>query len=66
MKYLIFCSCGHSLEHHGNEGCAGTSSDPCRCGRDAAAALESAVALVNDEALTAWRTAAEGGEAESA
>jgi hypothetical protein len=46
MKYLVFCSCGHSIERHGAEGCAGTDSPPvpCACPNDQGAALDAAIA----------------------
>ena len=47
MKYLVFCSCGHSLERHGAEGCEGDDSRhaaPCPCPNDQGAALDSAIA----------------------
>jgi len=41
MKYLVFCSCGHSLEQHGQDGCSG--SPGCGCPRDPGLALEAAI-----------------------
>jgi hypothetical protein len=46
MKYLVFCTCGHSLERHGADGCEGADSRPqvpCACPNDQAAALDAAV-----------------------
>jgi hypothetical protein len=47
VKYLVFCSCGHSLERHGADGCAGADAPqplPCPCPKDQAAALDAAIA----------------------
>ncbi|HEX3464953.1 MAG TPA: hypothetical protein VHS78_12975 [Candidatus Elarobacter sp.] len=43
MKYLVFCQCGHSLDRHGADGCAGEGRMPCRCRNDQERALDSAV-----------------------
>jgi hypothetical protein len=43
MKYLVFCTCGHALDQHGEGGCAGESGRGCACVRDPGRALEAAV-----------------------
>ncbi|MDB5027484.1 MAG: hypothetical protein JWO66_1173 [Candidatus Eremiobacteraeota bacterium] len=42
MRYLVSCTCGHTVERHDSEGCGGYG-DRCWCGKDAAGALEAAV-----------------------
>jgi hypothetical protein len=46
VKYLVFCTCGHSLERHGPDGCTGPDVNPplpCLCRFDQRDALESAI-----------------------
>jgi hypothetical protein len=46
MKYLVFCTCGHTMERHGAAGCEGADAQPwfpCACKNDQARALDSAV-----------------------
>jgi hypothetical protein len=53
MKYLVSCTCGHSLERHGLRGCAGDGSRACTCERDPGRALEAAI---DDVRSRPWAT----------
>jgi hypothetical protein len=57
MKYLVFCSCGHSLEDHESEGCAHAAGGPCACRRDPSAALDAAIERAKTDGLATWRAA---------
>lgn len=59
MKYLVFCSCGHSLEEHDGEGCSNATLRPCGCRLDQLSALDSAVEQAKTEAVTTWRSPSE-------
>jgi hypothetical protein len=63
MKYLVFCSCGHTLEDHGPGGCTDATAGPCGCHRDQIGALEAAVDRVKTDAVATWRSPGEPGDA---
>jgi hypothetical protein len=54
MKYLVFCTCAHSLELHAPEGCAGDRGLRCGCPLDQVGALSSAIDRARNEATAAW------------
>ncbi len=43
MKYLVLCTCGHSLANHDVQGCRGEVRALCECRRDGGQALEAAI-----------------------
>jgi hypothetical protein len=43
MKYLVYCPCGHALDRHDMEGCAGDGHLPCGCPRSQDIALDAAI-----------------------
>ena len=46
MKYLVFCTCGHSMERHAVAGCESADVQPwfpCGCKKDQMQALDSAI-----------------------
>ena len=51
MKYLVECSCGHTLERHGAGGCRGEAGFACACRRDQEGALETAIDAVRSDAF---------------
>jgi len=55
MKYLVLCTCSHSLESHASEGCAGERSQGCACRLDQLGALNAAIDSARVDAATAWR-----------
>lgn len=55
MKYLIFCTCLHSLEQHSPEGCAGDHNLGCACRLDQVGALSAAIERARNEANAVWR-----------
>ena len=59
MKYLVFCSCGHSLEDHRPEGCGNRTAGPCGCRRDQGGALDDAIERAKIDAVASWRGADE-------
>lgn len=67
MNYLVHCPCGHSLEDHGEAGCAGARGIGCACRADRTQALDQAIDRVRTEASIIWRrpeeTEAESGAA---
>ena len=62
MKYLVYCLCGHSLELHGSEGCAGERKVECGCRYDQLGALNAAIDNARTEAAAAWRRPEETAE----
>lgn len=66
MKYLVSCSCGHSLEDHNGEGCTNATRGPCACRLDHLSALDTAIERARTEAAPAWRSPSESIDSVSA
>ena len=62
MKYLVSCSCGHSLEDHDGEGCSNTAMGPCACRLDQLSALDTAIERAKTEAVATWRSPSESSD----
>lgn len=57
LRYLINCSCGHSVEAHAAGRCEGAGGRRCTCAVGESAALERAMESAKREGFTAFRAA---------
>ena len=55
MKYLVYCTCSHSLERHSPDGCSGERRLGCPCRLDQVGALNAAIDRARNEATAIWR-----------
>ena len=46
MMYLVHCPCGHALDRHNNDGCAGIGAGGCECRHSELEALDAAINAV--------------------
>lgn len=58
MKYLVMCSCGHSMDRHDPSGGCDGDSDTCACPQTEEGALEAAIAQAR---IQPWFTPASRG-----